>query len=80
MKTAYEMAVNNCAVAIRENGATSKNPAPNAFACSEVLAIAFCKAKEEVIGDIINIISVNIEVTSVGKNEKIKNDKFDGVQ
>lgn len=50
--TPYQMCINNIALYIRHTKDGSI-PSINAFDCSEVIAIAFCKFKEEVLADII---------------------------
>ena len=50
--TPYQMAVNNCAQHIKDNPADTPN-CIDAFAFSTILGVAFCKAKEEVIMDIL---------------------------
>jgi hypothetical protein len=57
-RTAYTMAVNNVAAYIKgpENAAAAARndgSAMTAFEASAVLGVAFCKAKEEVMGDIL---------------------------
>ena len=59
--TPYQMAVNNVARAIRDSE-FEPGSCPDAFMSSAVLAMAFCKAKEEVIEDIIK--ATNIEFTT----------------
>jgi hypothetical protein len=50
----YQMAINNVARAIRNQHLIgSEEPTVNAFDASEILALAFCKNKVEVLADII---------------------------
>lgn len=55
--TPYQMCVRNIARAIRSRPDYGREPAffLDAFTCSEVLAVAFCKSKEEVCSDLINV-------------------------
>ncbi len=54
----YQMAINNTARAIRAQApaVVDSDPVPelNAFTASSILAVAFCKAKEEVLVDLVN--------------------------
>lgn len=53
--TPYQMAINNTARYLRSpDNRRGDDFHLDAFKASEVLAIAFCKAKEEVIADLIN--------------------------
>ena len=54
--TPYQMAINNTARYLRspENRRGNDDFHLDAFTASEVLAIAFCKAKEEVVADLIH--------------------------
>lgn len=53
----YQMAISNTARAIRSQppAIRDNDPIPelNAFTASSILAVAFCKAKEEVIADLL---------------------------
>ena len=54
MTSPYQMCINNVARKIRSQPETGKDELyPDAFACSTVLAMAFCKAKEEIVADIL---------------------------
>lgn len=55
MTSVYQMAINNTAAYLGSpaNRRGAEEYHLNAFQASEVLAIAFCKAKEEVIDDLI---------------------------
>lgn len=51
----YQMCINNVAAAIRAQKPDDSDPEPtlNAFRASEILAVAFCKSKEEVMADLL---------------------------
>ena len=57
MVTTYQMAVTNTAAFIRspENREKTEEVVFDAFTASVVLAVAFCKAKEEVLMDLVNV-------------------------
>ena len=53
---AYKVAITNVALYIRSRRNTSCEDGPlDGFTASSVLSIAFCKAKEEVLADILNV-------------------------
>lgn len=53
--TPYQMCINNIAMHLRSRvNVDDSHVSINAFHCGEVIAIAFCKFKEDVIADIIN--------------------------
>ena len=51
----YQMAVNNTALYIRSQVIKDGGDTLDAFTASVVLAVAFCKTKEEVLADILSV-------------------------
>lgn len=49
-KSVYQMVISNVARKIRKS---PEGEFPDAFVCSEVLAAAFCKLKEDVVTDLV---------------------------